>query len=217
MFWLLPTDQRHCRDIVRGHPDSADCVVEAAWLMTVSKQGLSAQTLQHTTGLGSYQTAWTMLHKFRTVMDPATHERLRGDVEVDETLIGGFKPVFKGRGAAGKTLVAGAVERSGQGMGRARLQIIPDAAIPALTAFLKGNVAPGPSVISDGWTAYRPATRAAGLEYTGHKVTPSGLPAHMFLPGVHGLFSLVKRVSLHRGRCHVSTRVYPGEQAETAA
>ena len=36
---------------------------EAAWLMTVSKQALSAQNLQRVTDLGSYQTAWTMLHK----------------------------------------------------------------------------------------------------------------------------------------------------------
>lgn len=167
---------------------------EAAWLMTVSKQGLSAQTLQHSTGLGRYQTAWTMLHKFRTVMDPAKHPRLSGDVEVDETMIGGFKPVFKGRGAAGKTLVGGAIERRGRGFGRARLQIIADGTTPSLTAFLQANVAPGSRVISDGWSAYPPASRAAGLLHTAYKVTPSGLPAHTFLPGVHRLFSLVKRV-----------------------
>lgn len=167
---------------------------EAAWLMMASKQGISAQTLQRTTGLGSYQTAWMMLHKFRTVMDPSTHSRLSGDVEADETFIGGFKPVFVGRGAAGKSLVAGAVERRGAGLGRARLQIISDASAPSLAAFLRANVAPGSRIISDGWSSYPPACRTAGLLHTAHKVAPSGLPAHVFLPGAHRLFSLLKRV-----------------------
>lgn len=162
--------------------------------MMVSKQGVSAQTLQRTMGLGSYQTAWTMLHKFRTVMDTSAHLRLSGDVEVEETFIGGVKPGIAGRGAAGKTLVAGAVERRGRGIGRARLRIIADASEPSLAAFLRANVVPGSRVISDGWSAYPPACRAAGLLHTAHKVAPSGLPAHTFLPGVHRLFSLLKRL-----------------------
>lgn len=194
MFEMLQTRQRYCRTVFHRTRSPLTVWFEAAWLMMASKQGISAQTLQRVTGLGSYQTAWTMMHKFRTVMDPSTHPRLSGEVEVDETFIGGFKPFLKGRGASGKTLVAGAVERRGQGMGRARLEIIPNAAAPALTAFLRSNLAPGSRVISDGWTAYNPACRATGLLHTAHKVTPSGLQAHVFLPGVHRLFSLVKRV-----------------------
>ena len=97
---------------------------EAAWLMTVSKQGLSAQNLQRVTDLGSYQTAWTMLHKLRTVMTSADRRPLSGRIEVDETYVGGSgKPGPTGRGAAGKVVVAGAIERRGRGFGRARLGV----------------------------------------------------------------------------------------------
>jgi hypothetical protein len=159
--------------------------IEAAWLM-LSKQGSSVQTRQRTTGLGSCPTAWTMLHKFRTAMDPSGHQQLSGQVEVDETFIGGKKTVLKGRGAAGKMLVAGAVARKGSGLGRTRPQIIPDATTPILTGFLRTTVALGPMVIAYGWTAYPPACKAVGLMHTTHKVTSSGQPAHVYLPGCTG-------------------------------
>ena len=56
--------------------------------MTVSKQALSAQNLQRVTDLGSYQTAWTMPHKFRTVMTSSGRSRLSGRVGMDGTYIG---------------------------------------------------------------------------------------------------------------------------------
>ena len=74
---------------------------EAAWLMTTSKAGTSALNLQRVLGLGSYQTAWAMLHRYRDVMVVPARDKLCGDVEVDETFIGGPKPGKRGRGAAG--------------------------------------------------------------------------------------------------------------------
>jgi hypothetical protein len=82
---------------------------EAAWLMMVSKPGLSALNLQRVADLGSHQTAWTMTHKLQTVMSQSGRKRLTGRIEIDETYVGGAgKPGLTGRGAAGKTLVAGA-------------------------------------------------------------------------------------------------------------
>jgi transposase-like protein len=63
----------------------------AAWYMTNQKHGLSALGLQQLLGLGSYQTAWTMLHKLRTAMVRPGRERLHGPVEVDETYVGGIE------------------------------------------------------------------------------------------------------------------------------
>ena len=120
---------------------------EAAWLVMASKQGLSAQNLQRVTDLDSFQTAWTVLHKYRTVMSQVARSPLSGTVEVDEALVGGFdKPGVRGRGAAGKTLVIGAVEHNGRVHGRARLQISPNATSVTLAAFLSANVAPGSTV-----------------------------------------------------------------------
>ena len=90
---------------------------EAACPMMASKQGVSALTLQRVTDLGSYQSAWTMTHKLRSVMNQSGRDRLSGRVEMDETFIGGGSPGKSGRGAAGKTLVAGAIERRGTGFG----------------------------------------------------------------------------------------------------
>src|SRR5680860_1537721 len=94
----------------------------AAWYMTADPGGVSALTMQKLLGLGSYQTAWAMLHRYRTAMVRPGREVLNGRVEVDETFIGGEEPGPRGRGALGKTLVVIAVElREPRGYGRARL------------------------------------------------------------------------------------------------
>lgn len=167
---------------------------EAAWLMMASKQGLSALNLQRVTDLGSYQTAWTMLHKFRSVMSSCGRSPLSECIEMDETYVGGSgKPGVTGRGAAGKTVVAGAIERVGRGFGRARLEVIPDASSASLATFLRSHARPGSTVIIDAWPAYPAAFRTVGLTHEVRNVSASGLPAHVALPGVHRLFSLVKR------------------------
>ena len=167
---------------------------EAAWLMMTSKQGMSAQGLARVAGLGSYQTAWTMLHKFRTVMVPGGRRLLSGRIEVDEMFVGGLKHGVGGRGAAGKVLVVGAIEHGPGGFGRARLQVIPDASAATLGAFLRAHVTPGSTVLTDAWKSYPAAARSAGVAHEVLNVSAIGQPAHTLLPGVHRLFSLTKRV-----------------------
>ena len=69
------------------------------------KTGTSALTLQQVLGLGSYQTAWTWLHKLRRAMVRPGRDRLAGDVEVDETYVGGLEDGLSGRGAQKKALI----------------------------------------------------------------------------------------------------------------
>ncbi len=110
-------------------------------------------------------------------------DRLAGDVEVDETLVGGTKAGKRGRGASGKVLVAVAVELlSPKGFGRCRLRAISDAEAPTLRSFLLDHVEPGSVVITDGWVPY---PSAVGNEYV-HKPLPiagSGVKAHVPVPG----------------------------------
>jgi len=100
----------------------------AAWHLTSQKHGVSALGLQRVLGLGSYQTAWTMLHRFRRAMVRAGREQRKGTVEVDETYIAitdrdGSKPRVRTKGNATKTIVALAVEMlEPKGFGRIRLQ-----------------------------------------------------------------------------------------------
>ncbi|MBT38520.1 MAG: hypothetical protein CL938_08255 [Deltaproteobacteria bacterium] len=74
------------------------------------KQGISALQFQRDAGLGSFETAWTLLHKVRSNLAHNPLFLLHGDVEVDETYIGGYRPGRNGRGV-GKTGVVVAVER----------------------------------------------------------------------------------------------------------
>lgn len=175
---------------------------EAAWLLMSSKQGMSALELQRVTGLGSYQTAWTMLHKFRTAMTGTGREKLTGRVEVDESIFGGVDPDSQGRFLNGKALVIGAVEQRGSHrLGRARLQVIANASKPQLGTFLAEHVAIGATIVTDGWGAYPDLAARLRLGHEAHNQSASPQPAHVLLPGVHRLFSLSKRVldTTHQG------------------
>lgn len=101
----------------------------AAWHFATQKDGISALALQRDLALSSYQTAWAMLNRLRSVAVRPGRERLSGDVEVDETFIGGKAPGDKGGRTHGeKALVTIAVQRrEPKGWGRCRMAVIPDA------------------------------------------------------------------------------------------
>src|SRR5262249_48614566 len=61
----------------------------ACWMFATQKDGVSALSLQRALQIGSYQTAWAMLHRLRSVLVRPGRDRLSGTVEVDETLVGG--------------------------------------------------------------------------------------------------------------------------------
>lgn len=171
----------------------------AAWQMTSQKHGISALGLQRVLGIGSEQTAWAMLHRYRTAMIRPGRDRLSGIVELDETFLGGPEPGKRGRGALGKTLVAVAVEQDGRASGRCRMQVIPDASSSVLAAFLADHVEPGAVVTTDGLSSYPNA--CAGYDHQLVNVARSGRQAHELLPGVHRVASLTKRwlLGTHQG------------------
>src|SRR6266498_5040001 len=138
----------------------------AVWHVCSTKNGASALGLQKLLGLGSYETAWAWLHKLRRAMVIPGRDLLSGDVEVDETYVGGEEPGLRGGRARGKkVLVAIAVECRGGGSGRVRLARIPDASRRSLHGFIKANIAPGAVLLTDAWQGY---TAIEGAGY-GHK------------------------------------------------
>lgn len=203
--WRLPDGRHSCGGCGRRVSVTAGTIFhrtrtpltvwfEAAWLLTSQKSGASALGLQRVLSLGSYQTAWTMLHRFRRAMVTPGRNKLSGEVEVDETFVGGKnKPGKRGRGAAGKVIVAVAVERNtgGRGFGRARLEVIPDASGATLRDFISRNIAPGSSVITDALQSYN-IIAEDGFVHEPINVKRSGLKAHEVLPGVHRVASLLK-------------------------
>ena len=192
----------------------------AIYLVTSSKGGISAMELKRQMGFGSYQTAWSWLHKIRKAMIRPGRQPLIERVEADETLVGGSRPGKPGRGAAGKTLRAGAVE-SGRGkargrrLGRLRLAVLPDASATSLLGFLAAHVARPAAVATDGWSGYA-GLNAAGYGHEPVRLRTSWGDAALRLPAIHLVFSLAKRW-LHRWgpsphRSHhgaVSTRHLP--------
>jgi transposase-like protein len=177
----------------------------AIWLVTSSKGGISAVELQRQMGFGSYQTAWSWLHKIRKAMVRPGRRPLAARVEADETLVGGAKPGKRGRGAAGKTVVAGAVEAGrgkgrGRRLGRLRLQAVADASAESLEGFLAGNVAPPAAVATDGWQGYAGLDRA-GYDHERINLTAGWGDAVLRLPAIHLVFGLAKRwlLGTHHG------------------
>lgn len=173
----------------------------AIWYVTSQKNGVSAMGVQRTLGLRSYRTAWTWLHKLRRAMVRPDRDRLRGEVEVDETLVGGEEPGCKGRAAGKKALVAIAAEKNGRRIGRIRMALIPSAARTPLHRFVRNAVEPGSIVHTDGWASYG---GLEALDYS-HRVTAfkgkAKDAAVVAMPRVHQVASLLKRwlLGTHQG------------------
>jgi transposase-like protein len=174
----------------------------ACWMFATQKDGISALGLQRALEIGSYQTAWAMLHRLRSVLVRPGSDRLTGTVEVDETYFGGEEPGLRGGRQKGKKVLVGvAVEmREPRGFGRCRMGVLTDASATSLERFITENVEPGSTLVTDGWSSYPQAVR----NHYVHKpinVKRSGQPAHVVLPGVHRVASLAKRwvLGTHQG------------------
>ena len=195
LWWLQASGQRDRRHDLPRNPHTVDDLVPGGMADDDLEVGTSALNLQRVLGLGSYQTVWAMLHRYRDVMVVPGRDKLAGHVEMDEAFIGGIRPGKRGRGAAGKVLVVGAIERAqrGRGFGRARLAVIPNAKSKALHEFITANITPGSLVISDALSSYPNALAGSEYQHEPINIQRSGLKAHQLLPGVHRLFSLSKR------------------------
>jgi len=172
----------------------------AAWYATGTKQGVSALGFQRMLGLGSYETAWALLHKLRRAMIRPGRDKLAGEVEADETYVGGLAEHKRGRGAAKKAIVSVAVEKRGLGMGRVRLARIADVKAATLLAALADAVEPGAVIYTDHFPGYS-GLAAAGYIHYPTAISSSGDPAHVVMPRVHRIASLLKRwlLGTHQG------------------
>ena len=173
----------------------------AAWQMTSQKHGVSALGVQRSLGLGSYQTAWAMLHRYRAAMVRPGRERLSGHVEVDEAYIGGVEGKVHGRETETKAIVAIAVEiENPRGFGRIRLGHVPDVTKDSMLPFIDGAVQPGSTIHTDGWQAYLTLVDR-GYEHERTVMRQQSDPAHVVMPGVHRVASLLQRwlLGTHQG------------------
>ena len=169
----------------------------AMWSVTSQKNGTSALSLQRVLGLGSYKTAWTLLHKLRRAMVRPDRDRLRGRVEVDEAYWGGEEEGVIGRQTHAKALIVVAAAEDGGGVGRIRLRHITTADREPLHGFIQDSIEPGGTVCTDGLPAY------LGLTNYVHdrKVQRRQAKGVHLLPRVHRVISLLKRwlLGTHQG------------------
>jgi transposase-like protein len=173
---------------------------EAAWHVSTAKSGMSAKTLERTIGT-SYKVAWMMLHRFRVAMVNNERSQLSGIVEVDESFVGGEEQGGKRGRGTGKSIVVIAVEiKQPKGFGRVRMRHIPDSSGNSLVPFICDMIAPGSVVRTDGWKGYNRVTDH-GYQREIIVQSSSGDPAHVSMPGVHRIASLLKRwiLGTHQG------------------
>lgn len=185
----------------------------AVWYVTNQKHGVSALGLQRVLGLGSYQTAWAMLHRLRRAMIRPGRERLSGVVEVDESYVGG-RDVGRRKGRrtarqgpegppleSKKSIVVIAVEvLEPKGFGRLRLRRVPAADEDSVLPFVLEAIDPGATVRTDGSWAYRSLDKH-GYVRDKTVMLGSGDPAHVSMPAVHRVAALLKRwlLGTHQG------------------
>jgi len=172
----------------------------AIWWVVSQKNGASALGMQRVLGLGSYRTAWTWLHKLRRAMVRPGREQLSGEVEVDETFVGGVDPGGGRRHVGKKALVVLAAEVRGRAIGRIRMRRVADSSADSLLPFVRDAVEPGSTVITDGLQSYRGLPKL-GYSHDRRVRLGSGESADALLPRVHRAASLLKRwlLGTHQG------------------
>lgn len=181
----------------------------AVFFISTLTPGISALQFQRQLGLKRYETAFQMLHKVRSTLVSPERELLHGEVEVDETFVGGKDPDRDGRGGD-KALVVGAVEvipftelKTGKvrhRSGRLRLRVVANASANSLAGFVEQEVEPGAIVHTDGWDGYR---RLKNSGYHHNRIVQGkGREAKPILPHMHRVFSNLKAwfLGTHHGR-----------------
>jgi transposase-like protein len=164
----------------------------AAYLVSTHGPGISALQLQRQLGISRYETAWTLLHKLRRAMVAPEREPLRYEVEVDEGFLGGRDSDLRGgRQREGKPLVGVIVEVRGNGSGRLRLQLLPNASRATLTPFVCSTVAAGAIVHTDGWSGYLDLS-AAGFDHRPRLQRARHPDRQWLLPRAHRALSNLK-------------------------
>jgi transposase-like protein len=167
--------------------------------MMASRNGVSAMELMRQVGV-TYKTAWRMNHQIRQLMagEPAM---LQGVVEADETYIGGKRPGKRGRGAAGKTPVAGVLERGGNVDAIA----VPDCKAATLIPNIVSKVAPGSMIFTDELWSYSGLTAQGFKHSTVNHGTKEFVRGIIHTNGLESFWAQFKR-SVHGTFHHVSRK-----------
>jgi len=167
----------------------------AIYLMAQTRCGISAKQIERETGV-TYKTAWRMFKQIRKML-AEKHEPLTGQVEADETFVGGLsKNMHKrerarkitGTGGSGKIAVAGVIQRQGKVIA----QVVPDRLSETLMSFVEEKVLPSTLIYTDELPAYNPLG-ASGYEHKRvHHSAKVWVHGDAHTNSIEGFWSLVK-------------------------
>lgn len=144
--------------VMEDSPIGLDKWLSAIWMIANCKNGVSSCEIARALDI-TQKSAWFMLHRIRLAMQNGTFEKLSGEVEVDETYIGGKarfmhkekrEAMIKGRGSVGKVAVMGLLERNGS----VRAKVVGDTSKETLHAEVKSHVEPGAELFTDQFSSY---------------------------------------------------------------
>jgi transposase-like protein len=185
--------------IFEDSPISLSKWFTAMWLISSAKNGISSYELARSIGV-TQKTAWFILHRIRLAMQTRSFRAMSGEVEIDETYIGGAarfmhkdkraKVKAKGSTWMGKIAVMGLLERHGEGS-RVHTTVIRHNRVSSLMPVIDKNVEPGASVYTDALTSYKSLPK----HYT-HKVVDHAeayVKGNVHTNGLENYWSLLKR------------------------
>ena len=174
----------------------------AMYLFTTSRHGVPAKELQRQLGV-TYKTAWRMGHELRKYMGKVDgDDGLSGHVEVDETMVGGRRKGGKrGRGAPGKTIVFGMIERDGDIIAR----IVQNVRRKTLEAHILEHIARGSQISSDELASYATLVRHGYKHEAVNHSAEEWARGETHVNTAEGFWSRLK-VSIRGTHVHVSAK-----------
>lgn len=197
-IWICAGCKKHFSvkigTIMEDSPIGLDKWLSAIWLIVNAKNGISSYEIHRALGI-TQKSAWFLLHRIRKAMQTGTFNKLIGDVEVDETFIGGLarnmhesKRKHLGTGGAGKVAVMGLLERHG---GEVRTMVVPNVRRHSLQREVEKHVEQGSTVYSDALRSYN------GLEsqYVHNVINHAEkyVEGNLHTNGIENFWSLLKR------------------------
>lgn len=184
--------------IFEDSPIGLDKWLAAMWLITNAKNGISSWEIHRALGV-SQKTAWFMLHRIRLSHQEKLGNKLSGQIEADETFIGGKARNMHGHvrarkitgtGGKDKTAVMGILERGGKGNSRVQVKVVPSRKKKALQAELREHVLAGSAIFTDALKSYE------GLDEFQHEVIDHAVTyvkGDVHTNGLENFWSLLKR------------------------
>jgi transposase-like protein len=186
--------------IFEDSPLGLDKWLPALWMVVNCKNGISSYEMARALGV-TQKSAWFMNHRIRLAVQEGSFEPMSGEVEVDETFIGGrARFMHKGRreakitgtGGAGKTAVMGLLERHGKdGHSTVRVKVVPNVRRKTLSPEVWQQVAEGSEVFTDALKSYADLSDAYTHQVIDH--AECYVKGKIHTNGLENFWSLLKR------------------------